>query len=354
MRPPQLAMKHASLLSTLAMGMVAVAGCAVDDGHLGMARPGSADAASAAGGEPVSPPSPAPPSSPTPPPPSGAVPEPDPASAPDAAAPVIAGQPDAALIIDAPPDAPSPIDLAPPSPDLAPDLAPPCPPSLGGPELVRAGDFCIDATEVTNAQYAAFWTARNGDLAGQIAACSWNRSFTPDSSGGARWPAPAAQAQRPVVNVDWCDAQAFCRWAGKRLCGRVGGGSFTRWEDAGSAANSQWASACTSGGRARFPYGDGFQAGACNSGKAPETAAILVDVGSQGGCRTGSGAYDLSGNVEEWVDACTGASGPADDCAVVGASALARVPDDLSCQGSPYPDRRSSTYELRGFRCCAP
>jgi formylglycine-generating enzyme required for sulfatase activity len=239
------------------------------------------------------------------------------------------------------------------TPDAAPDAAG-CPESHGGPELVRVGAFCIDATEVTNAQYAVFWNERRQSTSGQVAVCAWNTSFTPEGGGGAPWPSGPERERRPVVNVDWCDAYAFCQWAGKRLCGRIGQGSLARWRDTTDASVSQWTYACTSGGRLAWPYGNAYNPAACNAERMAPTAASLVDVASKPGCRTDNGVYDLSGNVEEWTDACDAANGPNDLCAVVGASALHQNPNDLSCTGSPYPDRRSSQYELRGFRCCAP
>jgi Sulfatase-modifying factor enzyme 1 len=59
--------------------------------------------------------------------------------------------------------------------------------------------------------------------------CAWNTSFQPESSGSDClnvWlifdlvNAPA----NPVACVDWCDAFAYCRSIGKRLCGAFGGG----------------------------------------------------------------------------------------------------------------------------------
>jgi sulfatase modifying factor 1 len=237
------------------------------------------------------------------------------------------------------------------------DSAPACPPSRGGPALVKVGSFCIDATEVTNAQYAVFWTARAAgrDVAGQIPACSWNVSFTPDT-GGATWPFRAGTEQRPVVNVDWCDAYAFCQWAGKRLCGSTSAMPLQKWDLGADPLRSQWSYACSSGGSQKFPYGNEYDPAACNTGNPVEATSSSIDVGTRARCRTEAGVYDLSGNVEEWVDACTGDKGPDDECAVLGQSAYQGTLQalDFSCAASGYGDPRSVSYQLRGFRCCAP
>jgi sulfatase modifying factor 1 len=249
-------------------------------------------------------------------------------------------------------------DLAADAPADAPPAPAPCPDGRGGPPLVRSGDVCIDATEVTNAQYAVFWTARAAgrDVEGQIPACAWNLSFTPDTAA-APWPFRPGTERRPVVNVDWCDAYAFCQWAGKRLCGsRQPATALRGWEQAGDPMLSQWSYACTSAGTRRFPYGEVYDPGACNTAKRVESPSIVLDVGSMPACRTPAGVYDLSGNVEEWVDACAGSAGAMDRCGVQGLSAFEdpAAPVDFSCKGSGYGDVRSAPYELRGFRCCAP
>lgn len=73
-----------------------------------------------------------------------------------------------------------------------------------------AGAYCMDATEVTNADYAAFLAA-NPPTSGQVAWCAWNTSYLPPFG----WPATGKE-NHPVVRVDWCDARAYCKWAGKR------------------------------------------------------------------------------------------------------------------------------------------
>lgn len=126
-------------------------------------------------------------------------------------------------------------------------------PGSGGPTPVRIGASCIDSTEVTNAQYAAFLAAV-GNTPAQSAPCTGNTSFVP----AAGWPAASGTAS--VVEIDWCDAFAFCAWAQKKLC-----------------TGSTWKAACT---------------GAF------------------------AGVVDMGGGRAEWVDDCTG-----DSCPVLGGGA---------------------------------
>jgi hypothetical protein len=36
----------------------------------------------------------------------------------------------------------------------------------------------------------------------------------------------AGSGNFPITNVDWCDAYAYCAGIGKRLCGKIGGGTL--------------------------------------------------------------------------------------------------------------------------------
>src|SRR5689334_3301919 len=79
------------------------------------------------------------------------------------------------------------------------DASKPCP-GDAGPAMVRVGteadNFCIDSTEVTVAQYAAFTTAKGADTSGQPATCTWNTTYAA-AIGGAD--------DLPIAGVDWCD-----------------------------------------------------------------------------------------------------------------------------------------------------
>jgi formylglycine-generating enzyme len=87
-----------------------------------------------------------------------------------------------------------------------------------------------------------------------------------------------------VATVDWCDAYAYCKGVGKRLCGKIGGGSAdynTGWNN---AARDQWHSACTSGGVETYPYGSTYQPQTCNG--LDHGAGATVAVGSMTACES--------------------------------------------------------------------
>lgn len=244
-----------------------------------------------------------------------------------------------------------------------------------GPKMVRiptpnGGTMCIDSTEVTRAQYDEFIQAIAvfGDPA-QSDVCQWNDSFPmdPDCTD---FTDVCDESQRdcsnhPVVCVDWCDAQAYCAWAGKRLCGAIGGGS-TPYGNASKDVNvSQWMNACASGMDANvYPYGDSeapvchdLEHSKCN----PDTysGCHSSEVGSLSQCQpTGAyaGVFDLSGNVWEWEDSCETSEGSLDHCRLRGGSYfesrnLTTCMIDL---GKKYAHRRRGNYSNTGFRCCGP
>ncbi len=232
--------------------------------------------------------------------------------------------------------------------DATPEAGPGCPEAGGGP-LVRAGSFCIDRTEVTVAQYTLFLAAKGGDVSGQPAECAANTTYVPSSGF-----TPSVTNNFPVVNVSWCDAYMFCKWAGKRLCGGTDGGAAT-FSGAGLTTESQWYNACShaADGQHLYPYGNSFNASAC---AIDADGGALIEAGSKAGCVGGyPGIFDMSGNVREWEDSCTPAAdgGPAFDlCRRRGGAA-----DDTAAENACAPVQvlaRGSVTAHTGFRCCGP
>lgn len=210
------------------------------------------------------------------------------------------------------------------------------------PDLVAvqtpSGWFCVDSIEVTENQYADFLD-QSPPVEGQGSVCAWNQSYEqlPETPRSAL----------PRRSVDWCDARAYCKWAGKRLCGRPGGGSASYGEPS-SAAGSEWYFACSRGGEQTYPYGSTFVAIKCVTSKHP-TSHQVAAVGYQ--CEGGfAGLFSMSGNVAEWEDSCSTPS-PAAECRVRGGS-VASSADDARCAVNATLGR-TGVSELVGIRCCA-
>lgn len=240
--------------------------------------------------------------------------------------------------------------LAPPTEAAIPDTGAPeaaeavCPDGLAGPALVKVEGFCVDRTEVTVAQYAEFVAAD----AGASVACTFPSALLPNHD----WPPSSEQLELPVTGIDWCNARAFCAWAGKRLCGAVGGGPST-FSGALDATKDEWTRACTGGGSREYPYGTTVDPERCHTPHAV-VGGGPVPVGSKPACEGGfAGLLDLSGNVWEWEDACDGSGAASDACRLRGGGFRSQL-ENVGCFASPDFDvRRDLRRPDVGFRCCA-
>jgi formylglycine-generating enzyme required for sulfatase activity len=231
---------------------------------------------------------------------------------------------------------------------------------------VTGRSFCVDRTEVSQRAYGAFVAAKGTDMDGQGELCSFNTSYAraanTDPLGCNTRLDPEGTPDLPVVCIDWCDAFAFCKWKGKRLCGSIGGGPtpFTGIYENGI---DQWMAACTA--RGPFFYGPDYDPSRCNGGRIDD-AGRTWDVGSQPRCSGGpdGSIRDMIGNVGEFEDSCATADAAVpylDFCVFRGGAAGNEgtgAEKFLRC-GSP-PDsgqvlllRRYGGTDFVGFRCCA-
>lgn len=167
--------------------------------------------------------------------------------------------------------------------------------------------------------------------------------------------------------MDFCDAFAYCAWAGKRLCGPVGAGGkgasvSATYEEAvaiGKSTQSEWFNACTQGGTTKYPYGDAFVQGRCIDRTAIQADAKAFDVtdltdnACHGATPPYDEVYDLMGSVREWHNVCyTPKSGGA-SCTASGSGAEEPADQDKDCAATTnFPSVRA-IYSFRGIRCCA-
>jgi hypothetical protein len=208
--------------------------------------------------------------------------------------------------------------------------------------------FCIDKREVTQRDYAAWLGRGRHDEPG--IECAWNVVLAPSCQFDAATGTPE-NPDNPVVCVDWCDAQAYCREQGKRLCGARKQGKLAFAEAELHPDRSEWSYACSSDETYVYPYGNTYKPGACNTA----SGAAVDQAPSCHSPYDGFGAVlDLSGNAWEWEDSCEALTGGTERCRLRGGS-FAEVQDlgreQYECT-YPYAANRITRANDLGFRCC--
>ncbi len=103
--------------------------------------------------------------------------------------------------------------------------------------------------------------------------------------------APARLRDHPVVGVSWEDAQAYAAWAGKRLP------TAAEWRRAAGIQDGR-----------RYPWGDEFTPGCCNTREAGQGATTPVTKYSPQ-ADSPYGVADMAGNVWEWLADAAGPDG---------------------------------------------
>ncbi len=181
--------------------------------------------------------------------------------------------------------------------------------------------FLVDWTEVSVADYARCVTDGACEAPGRHPGC---------------YGTELARGSYPVNCVDRAQAEAWCSWAGRRLC-----------------SQAEHERAASGPGDGVYPWGDA----------PPACARVIMDArGQQGpagapGCGRGGpwpvgsrpagvsacGALDMSGNLAEWV---TGEPG-----GVTGGGYLDKAPEELQ-RGALRPLPADLPVPDVGFRCC--
>ncbi len=135
--------------------------------------------------------------------------------------------------------------------------------------------FCIDKYPVTNERYRRFVKAT-----GHPPPYTDAETTRPFNWKGDNY--PKGKARYPVVLVDWHDAAAFCKWAGKTLP------TDEQWEKAARGTD----------GRA-YPWGEEFDEKKCNCWLTGIETITPVDRFPNGA--SPYGCFDMAGNVWQWT-----------------------------------------------------
>lgn len=153
---------------------------------------------------------------------------------------------------------------------------------------VHLDGFWVGQCEVTNAAFGRF--ILETDYQTDAEQAGWGYVWQNDQwnrIGGLNWRHPnrpgegiSAIMDHPVVQVSWHDANAYCQWAGGRLP------TEAEWEMAAVGATG-W----------KYPWGNEFDPTRLNA-----SGSGTVPVGSYETGKSPWGAYDMAGNVWEWVN----------------------------------------------------
>lgn len=216
----------------------------------------------------------------------------------------------------------------------------------------EVGDFYMDATEVTTADFKAFVDATNYKTEAED--FGWSGVFSKDSLGWmpvdeATWRFPlgpdsvAALPEHPVTQLSMRDVKAYAEWAGKRL-----------------PTEAEWIWAASQGGRfPEFPWGKEMVPDSDNypgnwwQGPFPYEDGVLDGFPGIAPVKSfppaANGLYDISGNVWEWTSSKKSTTG---EYVIKGGSFLCST---SYCTGFNFQQRQftpaDSGLNHLGFRC---
>ena len=171
-----------------------------------------------------------------------------------------------------------------------------------------------------------------------------------------RYEAPNEAGAMPLAMQSALSGEDWCADRGKRLC-----------------TEAEWVTACRGSSDCDFPYGETYERGRCNDdetwispnwsalGTYPAPAAVAEaerlyqaePSGSNEGCVSEDGVYDLSANVAEWVRRSFPHTNNYDHVmkGCYWAGCFGGAPPSCDFTNPAHPSGFRS-YEA-GFRCCA-
>jgi len=143
--------------------------------------------------------------------------------------------------------------------------------------------FWIDQYEVSNERFKQFMDAGGYTDAGYWSQTGWKWLQSTGFTQSLYWEDERYNApQQPVVGVSWYEADAYARWAGKRL-----------------PTTAEWQAAAQGTDNRIWPWGNEWDPTRSNAGEGSRGAPAAV--GSYPSGASPFGALDMAGNVWEYT-----------------------------------------------------
>lgn len=176
--------------------------------------------------------------------------------------------------------------------------------------------FWLDKYPVTNGSYAEFIKATNFSAPGH-----WKHGNY-----------PRGKKNHPVVNVSWQDAVLYAKWCGKRLPSKL------EWEKAAGFEDGR-----------KYPWGNEFNAAACNSIESSIFDTTAVDTFPEN--LSPCGCAGMAGNVWEWTGSWVDEKRKDKGYVAKGGSFLSDSENVSSEIGLNSRELHININEAIGFRC---
>jgi formylglycine-generating enzyme required for sulfatase activity len=161
-------------------------------------------------------------------------------------------------------------------------------PSIASPmHEVKLKAFYIDRYEVTNGDYAKFIDAKGYEKKEHWSADGWKWLEKAGRKLPKKWESIRKTLKddfdkHPVVGVSWFEAEAYAKYAGKRL-----------------PTEAEWERAARGTDQRKFPWGNSFEDGYRK--KPTGEVGRTVKGGTNAADKSPVGAMDMGGNVAEWT-----------------------------------------------------
>ncbi len=150
---------------------------------------------------------------------------------------------------------------------------------------VKLNPFLIDKFEVSNKKFCEFLNEKGNQIEGEAYWFNEHRSEQIEKVKDKYYPKKGFE-KNPIMYISWFGAQAYCKWAGKRL-----------------PTEAEWEYAASNAGKTKYPWGSKWCETCCNWKENGKLDGYIMTCPVDGfiNGKNRYDCYNMVGNVFEWV-----------------------------------------------------